>query len=60
MMRFMPGFVGAAAAFLVSKLLSWFSWADLSVEIAAFLATYAAVAYSVDRAMTRYGGAPPR
>lgn len=53
MLRFVPGLLGAIAAFVVLKLLSWVG--SLSLELLVFLGTYAAVAVSVDTALKRYG-----
>lgn len=53
MLRFVPGLLGAVAAFVVLRLLSWVG--SLTFELLVFLGTYAAVAVSVDAALKRYG-----
>jgi len=54
MVRFIPGFVAAVAAYVVLKLLGW-AGGSLSFEILLFFGTYAAVTLIVDTAMKKYG-----
>jgi hypothetical protein len=49
---FLPGVVGATAAFAVTKLLGW---TDIGIEASVFLATYIVVTVGVARGMKRYG-----
>ncbi len=56
-LRFFPGFVGAAIALAVLKLVSW---TDLEFELVAFFSAYLVATVVVDRGMRSYrgGGAP--
>jgi membrane protein implicated in regulation of membrane protease activity len=52
--RFMPGFIGAAAAFVALKALIFFGVATLQVEIMVFLVVYFVVTLLADKAMRAY------
>lgn len=54
MVRFLPGFVAAIAAYAALKLIGWVKQ-SLSFEILLFFCTYAAVSLVVDAAMKKYG-----
>jgi len=54
-LRFVPGGVGAIAAFGVSKLLAW---TDLSFDLGVFLVTYLVITIVVDRGLAGYGRGP--
>ncbi len=54
MIRFLPGFVAAVAAYLAMKLLGWINQ-SLSFEILLFFGTYIVVTVIVDTAMKKYG-----
>lgn len=51
-MRYLPGLLGALAAFIVAKLLAW---SGLGLELLAFVATYLVITYAADRALLTYG-----
>lgn len=53
MIKFVPGFVGATAAYVVLKLLGWLQ--SVSLEALVFFGTYLVVTISVHVAMRRYG-----
>ncbi len=53
MIKFIPGFIAAVAAFIVLKLFGWVG--SLSTQILLFFGTYAVVIFVVDTAMKRYG-----
>ena len=53
MIRFIPGFVAAIAAYIVLKLVGWAT--SLSLQTLIFLGTYVVVALIVDYMMKRYG-----
>jgi len=53
MIRFIPGFVAAIAAYIVIKLVGWAT--SLSLQILIYLVTYVAVAVIVDYMMKHYG-----
>lgn len=52
MLRYVPGLVGALAAFTVLKLVGWMAF---GYRLGTFLATYVIVAVAIDQAMRRYG-----
>ena len=52
--RFLPGFVAAIAAYMALKLIGWVRQ-SLSFEILLFFGTYVVVTVIVDAAMKRYG-----
>lgn len=54
MIRFLPGFVAAIAAYVALKLLGWMKQ-SLSFEILLFFGSYVVVALIVDKAMKKYG-----
>ena len=51
--KFVPGLMGAIAAFIALKLVFWAD--SLLFELLVFLGAYALVAFIVDLAMVRYG-----
>ena len=53
MIRFIPGFIAAIAAFIVLKLVGWAT--SLSLQTFIFLGTYIAAAVIVDYLMKHYG-----
>jgi hypothetical protein len=53
MVRFLPGFVAAIAAYIVLKVFGWVK--SLSFEILLFFGTYVVVTLIVDAAMKKYG-----
>lgn len=53
MIKFVPGFVGAIAAYVVLKLFGWLQ--SVSLEALVFFGTYLVVTIFVHVAMTRYG-----
>jgi hypothetical protein len=54
LIRFLPGFVAAVAAYLAMKLIGWVGQ-SLSFEILLFFGTYVVVTVIVDAAMKKYG-----
>ena len=54
-MKYLPGFVGAIAAFVALRAMAWLGVNALGWHIAVFLASYVIVTVAVDQAMTRYG-----
>ncbi len=52
--RFLPGFVAAIAAYMALKLIGWVKQ-SLSFEILLFFGTYVVVTVVVDAAMKKYG-----
>ncbi len=56
MIRFVPGFVAAIAAFVVLKLLALMD-VSLTAQAVVFLLAYLAIAIGADYAMQRYRGA---
>lgn len=56
MLKYIPGLVGAIAAYLGLKFISWIADLSLGVQFVAFLVIYFAVAFSVDKGMSQYGG----
>ncbi len=55
MLRFVPGVLGAAAAFIVHKLLTLAGEINLGLQIVIFAAAYIVATVAADRAMKRYG-----
>jgi hypothetical protein len=53
-MRYLPGILGALAAFGVAKLVAW-TELGLELELVGFLASYVAGTLAADRALLRYG-----
>ncbi len=53
LIRFLPGLIGAIAAYVAAKLTALL--ASLPAEIGAFVIAYAVVTYAVDASMRRYG-----
>jgi hypothetical protein len=53
LVRFLPGFVAAIAAYIVLKVFGWVK--SLSFEILLFFGTYVVVTLIVDAAMKKYG-----
>ena len=53
MVRYLPGFVAAIAAFIVLQIFGWVK--SLSFEILLFFGTYVVVTAVVDTAMKKYG-----
>ena len=58
LIRFLPGFVAAIAAYLALKLVGWLT-PSLSFEILLFFGTYVVVTVIVDAAMKKYGEKKP-
>ncbi len=54
MIKYVPGFIGAVAAYIVLKVFGWVE--SLSTEILLFFGTYLIVTVIVDVAMKQYGG----
>ena len=55
MLRFFPGLAGAAAAFVVIKVVAPIANVVLWLEIVIYAAVFLVVAVTADRAMARYG-----
>jgi len=53
MIKFIPGFAGAIAAYVVLKIFGWIN--SLSIEILLFFCAYLIVTVVVDIAMKKYG-----
>jgi hypothetical protein len=53
MIKFIPGFAAATAAYIVLKIFGWIN--SLSIEIILFFCTYLIVTVVVDIAMKKYG-----
>lgn len=56
MLKYIPGLVGAIAAYLGLKFISWIAGLSFGVQIVVFLVIYFVVAFFVDKAMSQYGG----
>ena len=54
MIKYVPGFIAAAAAYITLKVFGWVE--SLSTEILLFFGTYLIVAVIADVAMKQYGG----
>ena len=54
MIKYVPGFIAAVAAYLILKVFGWIE--SLSTEILLFFGTYLIVAVIADVAMKQYGG----
>jgi len=56
MLKYIPGLIGAIAAYLGLKFIGWVAGLSFGVQIVVFLVIYFVVAFSVDKAMSQYGG----
>ena len=54
-LKYIPGLVGAIAAYLGLKFISWIAGLSFGVQIVVFLVIYFAVAVAVDKAFAQYG-----
>lgn len=54
MIKYVPGFIAAVAAYIVLKVFGWVE--SLSTEILLFFGTYLIVVVIADVAMKQYGG----
>ena len=51
MLKYIPGLVGAIAAYLGLKFIGWIAGLSLGVQIVVFLVIYFVVAFAVDKAI---------
>ena len=58
MMRFVPGFAGAVAGFVVLKLVAWLGLGSLASQALVFLLVYGIVTGATDAGMKKYGSPP--
>ncbi len=55
MLKYIPGFIAALAAFAILKLVGWLTSLSLATELLVFIVAYLVIAFSVDKAFTSYG-----
>ena len=55
MLRFLPGIIGAACAFVALKILVILEIITLWLEVGIYAVVFIVVSLAVDRAMSRYG-----
>ena len=53
--KFLPGLIGAAVAFVAVKLVAVLALESIALEFLVFVCTYLIVAVLLEHAMTRYG-----